>query len=654
MKIFIIWFLCFFLTLNLTAEWKPVRKLSSNDISVSLNENMGQCIGTSGDSIHVVFRDVKGNGSAVYYKHSFDGGNSWSSDTCLTGNASKIDFPSIAVSGQHIHIDYRDTLAGQNVSCYINSSDAGITWGQKKIIGYYYWWPSIAAFGNNVYMSLNSNETGNSEVWCRRSTNNGTDWDSVVRISNALKRSEDPAIAASDGYVYLAWNDTRNNDTMQIYYRRSTDNGITWGTETNLSNTHKWKNVYAPMLSARGSHVDAVWMMGLNNIQHKHSSDYGATWTEDDTLMIGRSSLYPSIIRDGNNVHLISSGSVSGLLYQNSFDGGATWQKDTGLVSPANKPGSAFVAVTRSAVHLIWTDQRSGHNALYYMRSKQNNKSIDIIAVPNQFCIGTAFSISFVTTGNFSSDNMFTAQLSDEKGNFSNPVSIGILKSQNSGIINAVLPENVAAGTAYRIRIISSNPIFTGSDNGANLILNPLPIVSITGQKTAKENEKCSYQANITDGTYLWSITNGTIEGTVSNETVNVTWGKSGKGVLKLIESTKYGCIDSLISDVNIAMNQIDELPKRTGIELIIKPNPLNENAIFEITSNNDIFVCIQIVNSFGITVNSINNILIKAGRKMIEWNGIDFGGNLLPTGIYFIELSDGNFKIAEKAVIIR
>jgi hypothetical protein len=97
------------------------------------------------------------------------------------------------------------------------------------------------------------------------------------------------------------------------------------------------------------------------------------------------------------------------------------------------------------------------------------------------FCSGDSTSVSFTITGTFNSGNVFTAQLSDASGSFVSPTNIGTLTSTNSGSISATIPTNTAAGSAYRIRVISSDPVFTGSDNGGDVTINALPVAPTAG-----------------------------------------------------------------------------------------------------------------------------------------------------------------------------
>ncbi len=84
--------------------------------------------------------------------------------------------------------------------------------------------------------------------------------------------------------------------------------------------------------------------------------------------------------------------------------------------------------------------------------------------------------VNFTSPAVFNAGNVFTAQLSDNTGSFATPVNIGTLNADTIGTITTVIPDNSVAGTAYRIRVISSNPGITGSDNGSNLTIVPFTI----------------------------------------------------------------------------------------------------------------------------------------------------------------------------------
>lgn len=76
--------------------------------------------------------------------------------------------------------------------------------------------------------------------------------------------------------------------------------------------------------------------------------------------------------------------------------------------------------------------------------------------------------VAFTSNGTFNAGNIYTAQLSDENGNFDSPTAIGTLTSTaNSGTINITIPGGTVAGTGYQIRVVSSDPDVFGTESTA-------------------------------------------------------------------------------------------------------------------------------------------------------------------------------------------
>lgn len=81
-------------------------------------------------------------------------------------------------------------------------------------------------------------------------------------------------------------------------------------------------------------------------------------------------------------------------------------------------------------------------------------------------CFTTATgTVDFTSTGTYTS-NTYSAELSNAAGSFASPVTIGTLVSDaNSGTINFIIPAGTATGTLYKIRVVSSSPIITGTSS---------------------------------------------------------------------------------------------------------------------------------------------------------------------------------------------
>jgi Putative metal-binding motif/Secretion system C-terminal sorting domain len=86
-------------------------------------------------------------------------------------------------------------------------------------------------------------------------------------------------------------------------------------------------------------------------------------------------------------------------------------------------------------------------------------------------CGSNTFTVSYVVTGGtLTAGNIFTVQLSDRLGSFAAPVAVGTLTSTTTtGNITATLPNTTIAGTAYRVRVVSSAPATTGAINATNI-----------------------------------------------------------------------------------------------------------------------------------------------------------------------------------------
>lgn len=83
-----------------------------------------------------------------------------------------------------------------------------------------------------------------------------------------------------------------------------------------------------------------------------------------------------------------------------------------------------------------------------------------------------AGSVAFVSTGTFGAGNIYSVELSDASGSFASPTVIGTLASAaNSGSINFTIPAATPSGTNYLVRIVSDNPIVTGTLSTTQLVI---------------------------------------------------------------------------------------------------------------------------------------------------------------------------------------
>ena len=168
---------------------------------------------------------------------------------------------------------------------------------------------------------------------------------------------------------------------------------------------------------------------------------------------------------------------------------------------------------TVSGTSIINSDNTGNSLGYFVMASKLSITTGTIN--PASYCPGSSVIVPYSKTGTFSAGNVFTAQLSDAVGSFASPVIIGSLASQLSGTISATIPVGQSSGSGYRIRVVSSSPSFTGSDNGVNLYIGG-PVITATYPGSSCGPGPVVLGATASFGTISWyaAATGGSALGT--------------------------------------------------------------------------------------------------------------------------------------------
>jgi hypothetical protein len=371
------------------AQWEPDRRLTTDTSAQYTNwYSNSWCVSASGDTVHVVWYDLRHGwpDAEIYYKRSTDAGITWEIDTRLTSFLSLSEFPSIAALVSKVHVVWMDDRAGggNREIYYKRSTDGGVIWNPDVRLTYdssYSYWPSVAVSGLDVHVVWNDYRDGNFEVYYKRSTDEGFSWNSDVRLTHDTLASMFPCIAASDSVVHVVWyahpEGARN---FQIYYKRSTDKGTSWGLDTRLTNSTQ--NSLYPTIAVSGTHVNVAWSDsrdGNYEIYTKRSTNEGINWEADTRITYDTAnSTIGSIAVSGFNVHVVWSHGITGppfteIYYTRSRDGGLTWEPTTTLTRTSVGPS---IAISGSKVHVVWYDNRDGNQEIYYKRNPTGNSGV--------------------------------------------------------------------------------------------------------------------------------------------------------------------------------------------------------------------------------------------------------------------------------------
>jgi hypothetical protein len=108
-----------------------------------------------------------------------------------------------------------------------------------------------------VHVVWDDYRDGNEEIYYKRSTDGGVSWPIIdTRLTNNSAVSTSPSVSVSGSAVHVVWQDNRD-PIAEIYYKRSTDGGVSWGTDTRLTNNSAVSTF--PSVSVSGSAVHVVW-----------------------------------------------------------------------------------------------------------------------------------------------------------------------------------------------------------------------------------------------------------------------------------------------------------------------------------------------------------------------------------------------------------
>jgi hypothetical protein len=282
-------------------------------------------------TVHVVWEDERSGDWDIYYANSTDGGLTYTANLLLT-TINKTDWqnnPTIDVDSSGIvHVAWEDNRDG-NWSVYYASSADGFASNTKV--------SKNTLPGNQWSAALRVGDTGTihvaweggSDIYYARSTDGGLSFGSSILINDdGGTASQGKASIAVEvgGIVHVAWEDTRNSDS-DIYYARSTDDGLSFGTNVRINDDLTTEGQGTPSVAVEdGEFVHIAWADARDggwDIYFTASPDSGTSFlpnkkVNDDNLKKNLQTRPSVAAEDGGFFHVAwkdSRNKPSGLLY---------------------------------------------------------------------------------------------------------------------------------------------------------------------------------------------------------------------------------------------------------------------------------------------------------------------------------------------------
>jgi len=233
----------------------------------------------------------------------------------------------------------------------------------------------------NIYAN---NDSSNPEIYLRRSTDNGATFGDLEMISDPGHYSTGGALASFNNMVYCVWR--VSTPASKFFYKRSTDSGTTWSDSVGLSFTGQ---LWSPMIYASSVNdvTLAVSVANQSTPYTKHiftmvSNDGGKTFSvpydhTPPTTKCGE--IFPSLWQLGSSIHLVYSygngcGAPCIVKYTMSKDYGKTWSSVQNLAQ-TNITYEIFISVSGSVVHITYSNIQNNTNSysVYYTRNPTGN-----------------------------------------------------------------------------------------------------------------------------------------------------------------------------------------------------------------------------------------------------------------------------------------
>lgn len=246
--------------------------------------------------------------------------------------------------------------------------------------------------GNNSSMPTTVNSTGpiQEDAICKIAIDNST---LSLPSNSGFNMSEDkqddggcyPNSSTSGQFRYLVWSEG-DEDNRFILFKRSTDGGKTFDNAITLSGNVP-SAVFNPKLSAEGNNVFVVWQgdsnSGNQDIYMRKSTDNGKTFggvinLSNDNAGSGN----PEINVNASSVYVVWDGTTPGnneIFYRRSLNNGSNFDSVRNLSNGGGVSYEPKVVVNKNALEVYWHDYKSGHDDILAKRSINEGKTFDVL-----------------------------------------------------------------------------------------------------------------------------------------------------------------------------------------------------------------------------------------------------------------------------------
>ena len=359
--------------------FRASQTLDTINISNNTGDSSDPQITSEGNNVYVVWPDTSNGGLDIFFAVSNDNGQTFSTPIILSDTISGV-MPQISVSGNNVYV----TWATSSEIFFAVSNDNGQTFSTpinlSNTIGFSIF-PQISSEGNNVYVVWQ--DTGATfsslDIFFAVSNDNGQTFSTINFTNNPSSASVIPQISSEGNNVYVVWPDTGDLfSSLDVFFAVSNDNGQTFSTPINLSNTTG--NSGDAQISSEGNNVYVTWQddtsfLGSSVIGFAVSNDNGQTFSSPIILSTTtESSGDPQITSEGNNVYVTwedTSHGIAEIFFAFSTDNGQTFSTPDNLSENTGGSGNPQISSEGNNVYVVWDDNTPGNNDIFFITNNQ-------------------------------------------------------------------------------------------------------------------------------------------------------------------------------------------------------------------------------------------------------------------------------------------
>jgi len=351
-----------------------------NNLTQNDDDSVYPQISSSSNNIYIVWQESVGSYGTtnydIFFKKSNDDGKSFGSPINLSDNIGFSEHPQIASVGNHVYVIWVDDSSGQREVMFSKSLDSGKTFSNRIVVSQNSLGPyhaELAAKGQNVYIVWNSfgMETSN-VILLAKSNDEGKNFGELIEIGEGDTETY-PKIAANDNEYYITWDRRDHKDTEILLSKGHKDYNI-----QNVTQIEKLNNEDVDggesQVAADANRVIVTWTSNIpinkKYVYISSSMNNGNDFGDNIPISSTNSSNVENIIIDDNS-YIVWQDNIDGnhdIFYTKANTNGISIDKPLNVSNNIGISECPSIAVSTSAIHMIWEDDTTGNHEVLYKR----------------------------------------------------------------------------------------------------------------------------------------------------------------------------------------------------------------------------------------------------------------------------------------------